>query len=92
MRIAWLGTGLMGRPMAERMLAAGHEVTVWNRTRAKTAPLAALGARVADEASDAIASAETVFTMLRDGATTEAALLDGDAFLSKNSGHLFNSH
>ncbi|QQR75294.1 MAG: NAD(P)-dependent oxidoreductase [Holophagales bacterium] len=82
MRIAWLGTGLMGRPMAERMLAAGHEVTVWNRTRAKTAPLAALGARVADEASDAIASAETVFTMLRDGATTEAALLDGDADLA----------
>ncbi|MFP5284767.1 MAG: NAD(P)-binding domain-containing protein, partial [Thermoanaerobaculia bacterium] len=33
MRIAWIGTGLMGRPMAERLLAAGHQVTVYNRTR-----------------------------------------------------------
>src|SRR2546426_317247 len=43
--IAFLGTGLMGRPMAARLLAAGFPVTLWNRTRAKAEPLLAAGAR-----------------------------------------------
>lgn len=82
MRIAWLGTGLMGRPMAERLIAAGHELTVWNRTAEKARPLAALGARCAPRALDAIAAGEAVFTMLRDGPATREALLDGGADLA----------
>ncbi|MDP3526543.1 MAG: NAD(P)-binding domain-containing protein, partial [Hoeflea sp.] len=45
--IALLGTGLMGLPMARRLLGAGFDVTVWNRDPAKAAPLADEGARIA---------------------------------------------
>ena len=48
MNVALIGTGLMGRPMALRLLAAGHRLTVFNRTRSKAAELAAHGAVVAD--------------------------------------------
>jgi len=39
-RIGWIGMGRMGYPMAERLLKAGHDVSIWNRTRAKAEPLA----------------------------------------------------
>ncbi len=44
-KIGWIGVGRMGTPMAERLLKAGHDVTIWNRTRAKAEPLAAKAAR-----------------------------------------------
>jgi 3-hydroxyisobutyrate dehydrogenase len=47
-KIGWIGTGRMGYPMVERLLKAGHAVSVWNRTRAKVEPLAKLGGKVAD--------------------------------------------
>ncbi|MCL4836860.1 MAG: NAD(P)-dependent oxidoreductase [Thermoanaerobaculia bacterium] len=75
MRIAWLGTGLMGDPMARRLLAAGHEVAVWNRTAERTAAAVAAGARAAGSPADAIAGAEVVFAMLRDGPVTAEVLL-----------------
>ncbi len=74
MRIAWLGTGLMGRPMAARLLAAGHELTVWNRTAAHAEALVGQGARLAASPAAAMVEAEVVFTMLRDGPVTRAAL------------------
>jgi 3-hydroxyisobutyrate dehydrogenase len=76
-RVAWLGTGLMGAPMARRLLAAGFEVTAWNRTPERAAALAADGARLAATPADAVAAGEIVFTMLRDGEVTRAALFDG---------------
>ncbi|MBN8965885.1 MAG: NAD(P)-binding domain-containing protein, partial [Rhizobiales bacterium] len=42
-RIGWIGMGRMGYSMAERLLKAGHDVSIWNRTRAKAEPLAKLG-------------------------------------------------
>src|SRR5580693_7427056 len=39
-KIGWIGMGRMGFPMAERLIKAGHDVTIWNRTRAKAEPLA----------------------------------------------------
>jgi 2-hydroxy-3-oxopropionate reductase len=48
LRIAVLGTGLMGAPMARRLCEAGHQVQVWNRTRAKAEALLAFGATVHD--------------------------------------------
>ena len=77
MRIAWLGTGLMGDPMARRLLAAGHELAVWNRTAERTAPAVAAGARAAASPADATAGAELVFAMLRDGPVTAEVLLGG---------------
>ncbi len=78
MRIAWIGTGLMGRPMAERLLAAGHEVTVYNRTREKAEALAASGASVAGSAQEAISEGEAVFLMLKDAGAIRDVLFDGD--------------
>jgi 3-hydroxyisobutyrate dehydrogenase-like beta-hydroxyacid dehydrogenase len=67
--IGFLGLGQMGTPMATRLLKAGHEVTVWNRTRDRTKPLAALGAAVAGSPAEAGARAAIAITML---ATPEA--------------------
>lgn len=65
--IAFLGIGLMGKPMATRLLQAGYAVTVWNRTRAKADELASLGAEVRDGAAEAVAAADIVITMLEAG-------------------------
>ena len=66
-RTAFLGLGVMGRPMAGHLAAAGHEVTVWNRTAAKSQAWAAdHRGRAATEIADAVASAEFVFMCLGD--------------------------
>lgn len=65
--IAFLGTGLMGAPMVRRLLAAGFEVRVWNRDRAKAEALVADGAILAPSPEQAVAGAGVVFTMLSDG-------------------------
>ena len=65
--IAFLGTGLMGKPMARRLLLAGYPVTVWNRTRAKAEALMADGARLANSVLEAAQDADIVITMLEDG-------------------------
>lgn len=78
--IAFLGIGLMGKPMATRLLQAGYEVTVWNRTRSKADELAPLGAKVAEQAADAVRTADIVITMLEAGpivAQVIAAALPG---------------
>lgn len=78
MRIAFLGIGMMGLPMARRLCEAGHEVHAWNRSREKAQPLATHGAVVHAEARDAVAGAETTISMLADGATTGEVLFDPD--------------
>jgi 3-hydroxyisobutyrate dehydrogenase len=60
-RIGWIGTGRMGHAMVRRLLAAGRDVRVWNRTRSRAESLAPLGASVADSLAD-IAACHTVFT------------------------------
>lgn len=54
----------MGSLMAARLVAAGHDLTVWNRTAARTAPLAEAGAHTADTPAEAVAGADLVITML----------------------------
>jgi 3-hydroxyisobutyrate dehydrogenase len=65
--IAVLGTGRMGAPIARNLLAAGFEVSVWNRTANRAAPLAADGARLATSPAEAAKGADVVLTMLTDG-------------------------
>jgi 2-hydroxy-3-oxopropionate reductase len=77
--IAFLGTGLMGRPMAGRLLGAGVPLTVWNRTRAKSEPLLDLGAKWAESPTQAVARANVVVTMLTDGRAGQAVLFDSGA-------------
>src|SRR6478609_8375625 len=67
-RIAFLGTGIMGTPMARNLLKAGFEVRVWNRTREKARVLVAEGADLAETPADAVRGAAFVITMLTDGA------------------------
>jgi 3-hydroxyisobutyrate dehydrogenase-like beta-hydroxyacid dehydrogenase len=62
-RVGWIGTGRMGHAIVQRLLAAGYDVHVWNRTRAKAEDLAALGATVVDSVAD-LAGRDVVFTMV----------------------------
>ena len=80
MRIAFLGLGIMGSRMAANLLAAGHELTVWNRTAETAADWATThpGAAVASGPADAAAGAELVITMVVDGPDVEAVLLGPD--------------
>jgi 3-hydroxyisobutyrate dehydrogenase len=70
MRVALLGTGTMGAGMARNLLAAGHELRLWNRTRERAE---GLGAPVFDTPAEACEGAEVVITMLADAPAVEAA-------------------
>jgi 3-hydroxyisobutyrate dehydrogenase len=72
MRVAVLGTGIMGAPMARNVRAAGHEVRAWNRSREKAEPLAEHGVTVAASVAEAVAAADVVVTMLADAQAVEA--------------------
>ena len=61
--IGWIGAGRMGYQLASRLLDGGHDVTVYNRTRAKAEPLVAKGAKVVDQPSD-LAGLDVVFIMV----------------------------
>jgi 3-hydroxyisobutyrate dehydrogenase len=76
MRVAFVGTGLMGHPMAERVLAAGHDLIAFNRTREKAEPLARKGARIAGSAREAIEAGECTVFMVRDGSVVRELLSD----------------
>jgi 3-hydroxyisobutyrate dehydrogenase-like beta-hydroxyacid dehydrogenase len=81
MRIGFLGLGKMGFPMVRRLLAAGHEVTVWNRTRSRGEALTEAGARVADTPAEASKEAEVVMTSLFDDAANSETLFGTDGIL-----------
>ncbi|MGA8088842.1 MAG: NAD(P)-dependent oxidoreductase [Terracidiphilus sp.] len=74
MKIGFLGTGQMGTPMALRLLAAGHELRVWNRTEGRTEPLLREGAIAAGTPAEAELGADAVITMLFDDAAHEEVL------------------
>lgn len=77
MKVALIGTGRMGRPMAERILAGSHELTVYNRNRDKAEPLGSLGAMVVSSAAEAIDSAECAILMLADGSAIREVIFKG---------------
>ena len=77
-KLGFIGTGLMGAPMAGRLIADGQDVTVWNRTAAKAAPLVEQGAHPGRNAADVAARSEIVFTCLTDTAAMEAAVFGPD--------------
>ncbi len=85
MKIAFLGIGLMGLPMARRLCEAGHEVHVWNRSRDKAEPLAAL-ATVHDTPAAAVRGVEMAVTMLTNGEAVEAVLFDAGVANAMNPG------
>ncbi len=88
MKIAVLGIGFMGFPMARRLCEAGHEVHVWNRSRDKAERLAPFGATVHDGAAQAAGAAEMVVSMLENGAVVEDVLFTQGTALAMKPGTL----
>ena len=84
MQIGVAGLGAMGSAIAARLMEVGHQVTIWNRTAAKTKPLADAGAKVAENPNAVAAASEAIITILTDGAAIDAVyhgpsgLLSGD--------------
>jgi 3-hydroxyisobutyrate dehydrogenase-like beta-hydroxyacid dehydrogenase len=89
-RIGFIGLGIMGLPMAKRLVEAGHELAVYNRTGSKTAPLVALGAVAAASPAEAARGREIVVSIVTDSPDVEAVLLGPDGAASGASpGTLF---
>lgn len=82
LRVAFCGLGLMGAPMVKRLLAAGHQVTVWNRSPAKAAPLQAIGAQVAATPAEAARGADAVLMCVYDAAAVEAVVFGPEGLAS----------
>jgi 3-hydroxyisobutyrate dehydrogenase-like beta-hydroxyacid dehydrogenase len=81
MRIGFLGLGKMGTAMARRLIAAGHELRVWNRSEGKTEPLLREGAIAAGTPAEAELGAEAVITMLFDDAANEEVLFGANGLM-----------
>jgi 3-hydroxyisobutyrate dehydrogenase len=81
MRLGFIGIGLMGRPMTLRLLAGGHEVTVWNRSRDKLAAVVEKGARPADSPAAVARAAEIVMMCVTDQHAVEEVLFGRDGVL-----------
>jgi len=81
MKIGFLGTGQMGIPMALRLLAAGHELRVWNRTEGRIEPLLREGAIAAGTPAEAELGADAVITMLFDDAAYEEVLFGANGLM-----------
>lgn len=80
-RIAFIGTGIMGAPMAGHLLAAGHCLTVHTRTRERAGPLLARGARWADTPRQAAADADVVFVCVPDTPDVKEVVLGGEGII-----------
>ena len=88
--IGFIGLGIMGGPMAARLLRAGHRVTVYNRTASKCQPLVAAGARAARTPREAAAGAQIVVSIVTDSPDARAVLLGPEGAASGASpGALF---
>ncbi|GGA70060.1 3-hydroxyisobutyrate dehydrogenase [Pseudoclavibacter endophyticus] len=89
--IGFIGVGAMGRPMVERLLAAGHDVVVWGRTPEKLQPVVDAGARLAESPAALAAQADTVLGCLLDGPAIEEIYL-GRLLEAARPGQLFADH
>ncbi len=65
-KVGWIGMGRMGYPMAERLLKAGYDVSIWNRTRSKAEPLAAKGAKIVDNLME-LKDVDVLFSIVATG-------------------------
>jgi 3-hydroxyisobutyrate dehydrogenase len=83
LKIGWVGMGRMGYPMAERLVKAGYDVHIWNRTRSKAEPLAAKGATLVDSPRD-LAKVDVLATMVSTGKDVEQVYFGENGVLSGN--------
>ena len=80
-RIAFIGLGIMGRPMSRNLLKAGHELTVYDVVQTAVDEIAGAGAAKAGSSAEAAAAGDVIITMLPDGPEVEAAVLGKDGVL-----------
>ena len=85
MKIAFLGTGLMGGPMVKNLASAGYEITAWNRTSSKAEFLLQFGVDVKGLAADAVKNADVVVSMLSNGDASAQLQSDKDLQISLSS-------
>jgi 3-hydroxyisobutyrate dehydrogenase len=86
-KIGWIGMGRMGFPMAERLLKAGHSVSIWNRTRAKAEPLASAGGKIVDKPADLV-DVDVLFSIVSTGKDLEEVYFGKDGVVSRANGKL----
>jgi 3-hydroxyisobutyrate dehydrogenase len=84
-KIGWVGMGRMGYPMAERLLDAGHDVSIWNRTKSKAEPLAKKGGKIVDKLSD-LAGVDVLFSIVSTGKDVKDVYFGNDGVLSAANG------
>ena len=77
-RLGYLGLGMMGFPMTRRLVDAGYDVTVWNRSSGKAAALVQAGAKLAGNPQDVAATANIIFMCLTDAAAVEEVVFGPD--------------
>src|SRR5256886_12286797 len=77
-KIGWIGVGRMGYPMAERLLKAGYDVSIWNRTRSKAEPLTKIGGKVVDNLLE-LKDVDVLFSIVSTGKDLE------EVYFGKNS-------
>ncbi|HXX25093.1 MAG TPA: NAD(P)-dependent oxidoreductase [Pseudolabrys sp.] len=82
MRLGFVGLGAMGELIVPRLMAAGHDVTGWNRSREKATPLIAQGMRWADTPRDVAQKSEIVFSIVTDAKAVHAVALGPDGVVS----------
>jgi 3-hydroxyisobutyrate dehydrogenase len=86
-KIGWIGMGRMGSAMAERLLKAGYDVSIWNRTRSKAEPLAAKGGKIVDKVSD-LAAMDIVFSIVSTGPDLKEVYFGKDGLITGRNGKL----
>src|SRR6266567_6032433 len=84
MKIGICGTGRMGSSIAQRLIAVGHDVAVWNRDVAKTKPLTDAGARLLASPAELVEGCEAIIVMLLNDAATEAVYRGPKGILNAN--------
>jgi 3-hydroxyisobutyrate dehydrogenase len=81
-KLGYLGLGMMGFPMTRRLVAAGHDVIVWNRSPAKASALVETGAKLAAQPREVAAGADIIFMCLTDAAAVDAVVFGPDGLAS----------
>src|SRR3954468_18730040 len=81
-RLGYLGLGMMGIPMARRLLGAGHEVAVWNRSAGKAQTLVEAGAQLAANPREVAKSCSIIFMCVTDAAAVDEVVFGADGLAS----------
>lgn len=87
LKLGWIGVGRMGFQMAERLLKAGHDVSIWNRTKSKAEPLAKLGGKLVDNPVD-LADVDVLFTIVSAGPDLEEVYFGKNGIVTNAKGKL----